>query len=423
LKEAEESIKNAEEAGANAYAAEELDEAKRFHSTSQDLLKSGNYLEAKDVAIRSVQKAKEALYKNVINAETSINEAKSYDGWKYRYALLSQAIVDAKKARQALEQGDFFSSNSYAEKAALEAQKVVRESKKEAFKGRVTSISSGMDKAMHSGVNYFQSEKAKKVYRELADVQGEFTLEKYDYLSTKLDKLDADLEHVITSTPEILDKVLAVQHARLARQKEAGATDFAVDLMDEAERNLRYAKIDYQEQKFSQAYKEARLAIDNLDEIDRRISMDAYTGKASNILDELNEALNKFSCVLELGPKLLQYFSRGPTGKGQYISIAGRMKPDEFRIIVTELYHKARLLEAPSGAEFIHRDFVDMLNDYRLASVYFERLIILDEYEPRSRREIINKAFDLVDKAQQKRSDLQNTYLNREVKMRLVNLP
>ena len=64
-----------------------------------------------------------------------------------------------------------------------------------------------------------------------------------------------------------------------------------------------------------------------------------------------------------------------------------------------------------------------MINDIRLASIYFEKLIILDQYEPKSQQEIIDKAFDLINQARKKRSALQETFLNREQKMRLAHLP
>lgn len=423
LQEAQRAIVNSEEAGALNYAAEELDEAKRFYLSAQNLYKGENYLEAKDVGFRSTQKAKDALFKKIITAETAINEAKSYNGWKYRYTLLSQAIVDAKLARQFMEKKNYFSSSTFAEKSALEARKVVRESQKAAFNERIASISSDMDKALHSGVNYYQTDEIKKIYRQLADIQEEFTLEKFDYLSAKLDKAEADLEHLIATTPEVLEMIIAEQRDRLAKQKETEAQDFAPDLMEEAERYLRYAKIDFDNKKYTQSYRDIRQALNNLDEVDRRININSYAEKARGILDELNSTLIEFDDVLSMGPDALMYFTQDLSGKGQYISLSGRMQPDEFRTIVTRLYHKAKQMDVPQDTRNLHKDFIDMLNDVRLASLYFEKLIILDEYKPEIRREIIEKAFDLIDTAKAKRSILHESIINQEVNMRVANLP
>ena len=423
LEEAKASIAKAEEAGALTYAAEWIDEAKRFYSTANNLCESGNYMEGKDAALRAVQKAKDSLYKNVITAESAINEAKSYKGWEYRYSLLSQAIVDAKLARQAIEEGDYISSFSYAEKATLEARKVVRDSKKVAFHERVDDISQGMDQAMHSGANYFQSGEAKKIYRQLADVQEDFNVDNFDFIDTQMDKLHADLERLINATPEVLNQIIIRQRERLDAQNKTKAVDFASELLEEAGNNLRYARIDYDKGKYSQSYRDLRVAIKNLDEVEERLAMESYAMKAGNILEELNDALVKFRYVLDLGPKMLQRFTRGPTGEGQYISISGKMKPDKFRTVVTELFHKARQLEVPGRAEGVHKDLLDMLNDVRVSSIYFEKLIILDEFEAGSRRDIINRAFELIDLADQKRSKLQESFLNRDKKMRLANIP
>jgi len=423
LKDAETSIMKAEESGANNYAAEELDEAKRFLLSSQTLYKSENYMETKEVGQRSIQKAKDALFKKIITAETAINEAKSYNGWKYRYPLLSSAIVHAKKARQTIEKDEYDSANSYAERATLDAQEVVRDSKNAAFRERISNISSNVDKAIHTGVNYYQSGDIKDIYRRLADIQEEFSLEKYDYFSSKLDKLEADLERLINTTPEVLGKTIAQQQERLSRQKEAKAMDFAADLMDEAEQNLRYAKMDFDNKKFSQSYRDMTIAMNNLDEVDRRLNINSYADQAGTILENLDKAMVEFGRVLDLGPEMLKRFTKGPEGKGHYISIAGKMAPDVFRTVVTALYHETKQLQVPVGAENIHRDFVDMINDIRLASIYFEKLIILDQYEPKSQQEIIDKAFDLINQARKKRSALQETFLNREQKMRLAHLP
>jgi len=422
LAEAQSAISKAEEAGSLNYAAEITDEAKRFYATAQNLFESGNYIEGKNVALRAVQKARDALYKNVNTAEAAINEAKSYDGWKYNYSLLSQAIVDAKMARQAIERGDHFSSSSYADKATLEARKVVKQAKKQSFEERVDAINSGMDHAMHSGANYFQTKDAKSIYRELADVEENYTEEKYDLLSSRLDKLDADLEKVVSSTPEVLDKLLAIQRKRLARQKETMAVDFAPDLLESAERHIRYAGIDYDKGHFSQSYRDLKIVIKNLDEVDNRLEMESYASKVDLILRDLSDLMNQFDPVLRLNPDTLYSFTKGPQGEGHYISIASKIKPDEFRKEVTDLYHRGKLLESPKNAHAVHQLFMDMLNDIRLASIYFDKLIILDEYEPTSRREIIEKAYGYIDRAKGKRSEIQKTFLNREQKMRLVSI-
>ena len=322
-----------------------------------------------------------------------------------------------------MENKNYFSSSSFAEKATLEAKDVVRESKKAAFNERVDSISEDVDKALHSGVNYYQTREIKAVYRQLADIQEEFTLENYDFMSTKLDKLEADLEHYIATTPEVLKKILEKQKQRLASQKETEAIDFAPNLMEDAEKNLKYAQIDFDNEKFPESYRDVRQAIRNLDEVDSRLNLSNYREKANQILEDMNVALSEFNNVLSLGPEVLKRFTEGPTGKGQYISIAGKMKPDRFRSVITELYHHGKQIDVPEGLENIHKDFVDMLNDVRLSSLYFEKLVILNEFEPKSRHKIIDKAFDLINSAKEKRSALQEEFLNREHQMRVAKLP
>ena len=423
MDEAKSSIAKAEEAGALVYAAEQLDEAKRFLNSARGLYESANYLEGKDVATRSVQKARDAFYKNILVAETAINEAKGYKGWDYKYNLLSKSIVNAKLARQAIESGDYSSSNAYAENAAIEARRVVKDAKSLAFQKRVNDILNGLDIAMHSGVNYFQAENTKKIYRQVAEIREKFSLDNYDQTSSQLDKLEADLEHLMTSTPEVLMKMISKQQERLANQAETKANDLAGDLMESAKDQLRYAKIDFDNKKFSQSYTELKDAITKLDEVDHRLVMETYSEKANEVLDNLGKTMDRFRGVLELGPTMVESFSVGPEGHARFISISSALPPAQFRAIVSELYQKARTLEVPKGAEGVHESLIDMLNDIRLASIYFDKMCILDEFDPSSRHDIIYKAFDYINSAKQKRAELQNTFLNRDRKLRLAESP
>ncbi|MCX7001030.1 MAG: DUF4398 domain-containing protein [Candidatus Sumerlaeota bacterium] len=423
MNEAKSSIAKAEEAGALVYAAEQLDEAKRFLNSARGLYESANYLEGKDVATRSVQKASDAFYKNILVAETAINEAKGYKGWDYKYNLLSKSIVNAKLARQSIESGDYSSSNAYAEKAAIEARRVVKDAKSLAFQKRVNDILNGLDIAMHSGVNYFQAENTKKIYRQVAEIREKFSLDNYDQTSSQLDKLEADLERLMTSTPEVLVKMISKQQERLANQAETKANDLAGDLMESAKDQLRYAKFDFDNKKFSQSYTELKDAITKLDEVDHRLVMETYSEKANEVLDNLGKTMDRFRGVLELGPTMVESFSVGPEGHARFISISSALPPAQFRATVTELYQKARTLEVPKGAEGVHESLIDMLNDIRLASIYFDKMCILDEFDPSSRHDIIYKAFDYINSAKQKRAELQNTFLNRDRKLRLAESP
>ncbi|HOE62191.1 MAG TPA: hypothetical protein PKW18_01870 [Candidatus Sumerlaeota bacterium] len=422
IAEAESAIKNAEEAGALIYAGEQLDESKRFLNSSQNLYQSGNYLEGKDVAQRAVQKARDAFYKNILAAETAINEAKSYNGWEHRSSLLSQAIVDAKLARQNIDAGDYFRSSAYAEKAAIEAHKVVKDTKNVVFQKRIREIMNSLDVAMHSGVNYFQAEEAKKIFRQVAALKEKYSLNNYDEISSELDKIEADMERTLATTPLVLENMIAKQQQRLANAIEAKVSvEIAADLINRAKDQLHYSKIDFDNKKFTLSYRELKNAVAALDEIESRIAMEDYAEQANEILESLDEALDGFQSVLSLGPKAVESFSRGPNKQIYSITVLGGMAPDQFRNTVSELYEKARLIEFPPDAELVHANFVDMINDIRLASIYFDKMIILSEFDAASRHEIIYKAFDYINSAKQKRAELQKTLLVREKKMRLAD--
>ena len=414
LEKADAEINKAEKAGALGYAGEVLDEAKRFNQSAENLYETANYLEAKNVAQRAIEKANEAFYKNVTNAETAINQAKSYNGWKYEYRLLTQAIIDAKRSRTALENENYQLAVDYAKKAEQQALTVVSDAKKEAFKNKVGKVQESVDVAMNSGVNYFQPKDAKEMLSRLVKIQDNFEEENFDYINNRLQNLEADLERLIANTPDVLENIINEQKMRFSDLNDSRAEVFAPELLEKADDNLRFAKIDFDREDYAKSYRNLKNAVSYLNRVENLVAVDNYSEQIGEIMSDLSEILYDFQHVINLGPEMLYRFTLGPTGKAQYVSIAGRMSPYEFRQAVTELYYRARQIEPPQGTLSVHQNVLDMLNDLRQSAIYFEKLVILDEYEPDNRREIIQKAFKILEIAKEKRADLQEAFHHKE---------
>ncbi len=407
-------IERAEQAGAMNYAGEHMDEARRFFDSAGMLHESGNYLEGKNVAIRAEEKAIEAFYLNVTAAETAINQAKSYNAWKYRHKDIADAIVNARVARNALDRGDYTFSADYASRARNQAEAALKASQKMAFKERLSGILEGMDTAMKSGANYFQASDTKTLYAQLTEIQQRFDPENFDQTASEMDRLDADVERLVSTTPEVLNVIITQQSARLDQQMQTRAAEFASETLKMVADKLKYARMDFDNKRYSNSYRELQGAIEQLDEVENKLDLDRYSVQMGQILDDLNDAIYKFRHVLELGPDAIERFTEGPAGKGQYITIAGQLKPYEFRAIVSDLLLKAGNLDVPAGAGEIQDAFIEVLSDIHLASADFEKLVILDEFTPAARVDIIRRAFRIMTQANKKRSDLQNAFYRRE---------
>ncbi|MCD6385758.1 DUF4398 domain-containing protein, partial [Candidatus Sumerlaeota bacterium] len=266
---AETKILRAEEAGADDYASELLDESRKLLEAAKKQLKEKSFLDAKNLAEKAKIRADDALYKKVHQAEDLITEAKSYGGWEREFELLSKASENAELSRKLIEKRDYISSRLYAEKAIKIAYKALNASKLATFNERVAQIRKTLNLAINSGANYFQPEKCKKITASLGKIESEFNTDNFDYYRKELDKVDAELNNVLSTVPESLNAIVAAELKRL----ENIATDYEniqPGKVEQVRSLLKYTIIDFNKGKYNQAYlqlKESDRAINKMETI------------------------------------------------------------------------------------------------------------------------------------------------------------
>jgi hypothetical protein len=424
IQRAKEQMSEAEEAGASTYAASVLEEARKLNLTAQNLFSSEDYITAKDTALQALKKAREALYKRVTDAETAINDAKVYEGWKYNYELLAKAIVHGKLARESLDQRDYVSSHAFANRARTEAEEVITDAKNMDYAERIKFVKDTLNLALTSGVNYFRAEDAKQLFKRIAVVEDKFTVENYDYVDRELSEIEAKLSHLIEGTPTMIADLVQAQRNRLKEimaSKEMG--NFDPEVVQKAEHFLTYATEDFGKQKYASSYRYLRKGIALVNDIAVKRDEEIYRRQVAEILDTLSSTIGRFNQVLKLGPDVLMRLAFGPEGESEYISIAGADAPTEFRSNMDDLVEAVDALTPPPTKSELHKEIVQTVKNARLAAMYFEKLLILEEFDHAEIKEIITKAFTLVDDVKRKQNEVQSLFLAQQKRFSAVVPP
>lgn len=434
IKTAEIKIKRAEDAGAIHYSGSVLDDAKKQLVKAKELFKQGyqnpeSFVKAKDAAELAAQLGDKALYYKIENAESSINTAKNVGGWKYNPESLSDAIQIAKDARNAIDRNQYAISISLADQAKAIADRVIVYSKEANFKERVSLIRNTLNTGYKSGINFFQSKDTKEINNQVSELEKKYRIEDFEYISNELNKIEAKLASMIEKTPEIFGSMISTERTRLEMlNTEYNAKTFAPQSVENARNFLKYAEIDFKNKKFSQAYKNLNEAISTINSIELRYKEEIYANQVAKVFKELQKSINGLYPLLNLNPEIVYSLSKTTDGSGDVRSVAvsGMLTPQKYREQVEELYNQVSEITPPQTKEMFHKDVLVTVNNARLAGIYFEKFIILDEFKKDTVKDLINKAFKFIEDAKTEQDRLQKILTAQAEKSRFIkveNLP
>ncbi len=415
IKTSEIKIKRAEEAGAIQYSGSVLEDSKSQIVKAKELFKQGytnpeSFVKAKDAAILAGEKADKALYYKVETAESSINTAKNVGGWKYNPAELSNAIQKAKDSRDAIERKEYLISAQYADTAKLIADRVIIYSKDASFKERVALIKNTLDTGYKSGIKYFQPKETKEITDKVAELEKKYRIEDFEYISNELSKIEGKLAALIQDTPEVYYSLVSKEKSRLEMlNTEFNAKTFAPKAVENARTYIRYSEVDFKNKKFTEAYKNLGEAISNIDSIELRYNEEIYANKVESTFKLMQTSIDDLYPLLNLNPNILYKIAKTYDGSESVKSVAvsGRITPQEYTEKIEELYNQTAEITPPPTKEIFHKDVLVAINNARLAGVYFEKLIILDEFKKDSAKQLIDKAFKFIDDAKKQQDRLQ----------------
>lgn len=414
-------IERAAQSGAAVFAGRELESARNLLQQAEAIYGAGGHEQAEQLAISAAERADQAYYKKVNEADAMIADAKAVGGWEHDNRALSTASAQAREARRLLDDGNFQASASLAESARESARSVANSTKQANFRAAIRRINNNLEEGRQQGINYFQVQDSVEIRQRLAELQNAWSLERYDFIMAEMMKLEGRLTGTLQSTDDIVQLVADQQGSRLDRLVEGGARVYSAPLVDRARENLKYALMDYNRGQYKSAHSALERAIADINEIQRRFDLDHYAGIIEQIFAEYSQAQYKFKNVLTLDPSELKALAFTSATRGAMVALSGQSNPNDFRADVERLYSQLLYLEPPTGMERAHASALEAINLGRIAALKFEKLVVLNEFSDRDARAIIDSGYDFINRSNQMVAKIQREFFDEEVRMRLVS--
>jgi len=413
-------ISRAQTAGAELYAGREVEDARRLLGSARSVYGTENYAKAAELAGSSTERANNALYRIIREAEESISTAEQVGGWDYDHARLASANTMLKEANALIEAGEYAESRSRAESARSTASALVVDTKRANFNAACRAIHRDIAVGTVEGLNFFQPEESIAIRRRITELENEYNPDDYQRVMTEVEKLHGTLRSTLDRTAELVIEVAAQLDERLQSLRDRGAAEYAAVEITSARDSLRSARLDYRRGLYKSAHSNLKNAIDLTREIEGREKYIAYSAEVQDLFNEFNQVQTQLSRVLSLSPKEMKQLAVGPSGSTQAISLSAPLTPNEFRDKVDELYSRALVVKAPAGKEQLHEAVITAFAEARLAASNFEKLVILNRVPRAEAFLLIDNAYIRLNNANVMIGNIQKQLVADEVQFRLV---
>lgn len=413
LAEAKARLSLATQADAAIYAPRQFKEASDKIAAAQDLIAGAKYTDAAEMARQATEVANQAAYERVLLAEQQIETARHYESWQYSSATMAEAINAAKEARRLAELGNFELARCYADESIRLAKGATITSKGADVSLRLAGMTEDIHVGMKSGVNLFQGDEVKQILARMAELRATYTPDTYDAVDEELRTLEARLSEILINTPAVLERAVQEQTARrqMFLDSPVEIEVFASDQLDESEKLLRYAKIDFEKGLYSRSYQNLSNAIKLLDQVDYMVGSSHYNGKIGELFAEFVDTQDDFSHVLSLSETaMIQFAVNTVTDQPQVTAIAGEASPNEYRDRIEDLYKRAKAIEPPSYKRLTHQSVLDLFELALRSAQNFEKLVILNQFSKQDAREIIHDAYEQLRRARELQQQIELTF-------------
>jgi hypothetical protein len=399
-------VAKASDAGAELYAGRELSDARNLLSSAQTLFLGQDYEKASSVSQTAAERADSALYKKVIDAESAVASARAVGGWEYDAASLGEAGAKIRQARQEIDSANYQAGGKLAVSARSSAESLSDDAKDKNFHDAVSRLNKNLSTGTTQGINFFQPEESAAIRTRLFQLENMYSTEKYDLVMSELSKLEGRLRGTLDTTGETVHVVADQQETRLNQLIENGARGFALGEVEEAKRNLDYARMDYRRGLYKSAHSSLQRAIGTIDEIANRRDKELYSERATELMARYGEARSGFSKVLNLGSRTLKDMAVR-NGSTKAVSISTRITASEFREEIDRVYSEAVTMTAPKGYEDLHVVLIDSFSAARIAAVNFQKMAAYDVASPSEVESSVDEAYRQLNRSSDLMSEVQ----------------
>jgi hypothetical protein len=213
----------------------------------------------------------------------------------------------------------------------------------------------------------------------------------------------------------VLKDLVDAMQDRLAALEARGAQNLMAPKVEAVERSIKYALIDFENERFRPSFANIRDAQKTLDEIALELMERDFDAQLNVFFGQFSDQLHKFGPVLDMGSPAMTELMIGYQGRARAVTVLRSTPPSELRNNLAEIGANIRAMEVPHTRIEVHKAALDVMEMAVAAAADFEKLAILDQYSPSQAREIVQGAYLQMYKARRRQQDLQNAILHPEV--------
>jgi len=425
MKDAESALADAKQSGADIQSAELLrvagedaTQADKAFASAEDLVgqkkfddATKKFIEAKNLSIQATEGAHRAKFRVIDEAEAAIVQARSYGAWRNQLPTMTEAVLTLDQAKAAMAAGKFDESHQLARKATAQANKITAATKNETFQKRLEVVDGLVTEATKTGGRYFEPTLLASLVGELDKLREQYNPQTFDSSDKQIADVEARLQGILETMPNVVAEWIRRQNERVAEIEKAAIPPTFAPRVSEAKKFLNYAQLDFKHGKYRNSYANLVSARRLVDELANDQAEVEYARSAREVFDDLKQAMSDFDHFLSLDVRTLTGMMRGPNGDRQFIAIAGKATPAQFRQRIDTLIVKLQAIKAPPNMAKFHEGMTDMLSSARIAAMNYERLSVLGEFDDPAKREIIQRAYDLIQSVRNRKTELEKELL------------
>ncbi len=421
LESAKAAIDEVEQANAMMYAPRRAQVASNKMQTAVELFERSSTLsgdmqeinalqEARDLAVQARRDANGALMKPVTDANEKITTAKRFGAWEYDHPTVLNAILNAKMALAAMENDNYDQARAYARQAQVLAESVSDETKEYKYSVRMEKARRNLQNQLDSGSRYFTVDEVRKLAVELQLMRRDYSVERYETISAALDQFESELFELSKKTPQIFQQMVEDQRELYELLVERRARQFAGTTMTRADRQLRYAVIDFNKGEYAMAYSNLKLATEGLASVYQVFEEQIFAQKVRDIFNEFDRNMDHVRILVRTAPGGFKWIYGKRESERYNAAVLRGTDPAAFRAAMSNTLKKARAIKYPESMERTYKDMVECVSLGHDSSVAFEKFIILNHYDPETAREIINTAYTTLRKSRDMREDIMERF-------------
>lgn len=421
LKQAADRVNVAEASGALTFAPAQLTEAIRLYEQAETFLKNGDYNAARDTSSQAVVAADDARLYNVHKAQDLASLSIRYGGWKFSSPQLTNAEQMAAVGESMLTNPDTApQGQEIAKQAVTEAQLALDHARDYTFQERLDNIYKALNTALRAGANYFNVQEVKRLIAEIAVARDEYCTRNFDAVELKLKDIEARLARVIETTPLVLEENLVECTNKLNALVLAGAENHMAQEVDDVKSLMNRSVIDFRKHDYASSYSNIRNAMKLVDRIEDRLQEQVYFDAVTELFAQMDVAFHDFTRVIDTNRSFMKKLVVNPNGQTAAIELAGPMSPNAFKDRMTDIYLRAIHLKPPKSQEGLHQEVLTAIKYAKVSSENFQRLYIMDQLSKPAAYEIIDTAYNQIERAKEMRSDLQVRLIDPEARHQVI---